>query len=1175
MKEKLVTFYLSLFFNSLIFAQSSPEIQNPVSPTAAAFAKYIDIPIGEATGIPPIHIPLNEINDPGLSLSISLDYHAGGHKVNDVATHVGLGWSLNAGGQISRAVNGLPDDFTEGYWNYYQSIPNHFLYYNNSSDFNFMRQVANGLIDTEPDMFYYNFDGMAGKFFLDPVHPDITKPRTGQTIPLSNLKIEYFDSKFKITNVSGVVYEFSVTETVTEGSSDPVTYVSSWLLNRVSNPVSDNTINFIYDEPVNIIYPIILSQTLDNFVSQSGSFASDLPNYCQDYVGIKNAYLLSAFSQRRLNKITFTGGYFLFVKGASRTDLANDYILEYIKKYTSTDELVTEYKFQYTYKGNRLHLNKIFEGKNGTYLPPTEFVYNTLDLPPLNSFAQDHWGFYNGKNNVNFIPKDVISKPYFYFANREPNEISTKASNLEQIIYSGGGTVTYEYEQNKYGIVSGNSALSYATGIPAILNTSVSVLGGESNSETYTLAISFPQTIIVAFSTTFGVGAPTYQIVDKTFNILSGTQSLTYTQVDINTRQYNLAAAGNYTIQLTAYSEFSDATYRGIISFQSGLIFKKSKDGPGLRVKNILKSDGTGNVWGRNYTYQMDNENDRSSGILLGNPNYLQQINEYHSFTGNIYCGFPCYIMCNSELVSSQTSVGVGKVNGSYIVYKQVVSKETNPNFSSLSNGYIRRYFATLNNLISSGRPVINSLFPNYLYGYLLKEQIFDNDDLKRKEIIYNYVTDINCGSAISKGFAVCKKVFGISPTSSLGLPFNMPIYQWKNYVISTSWLKLTSITESDISNNNNNQYVNKKVEYFYENLNHMLITKKVTTMEETVIMDEYRYPGDMNVESISISNTNSDVIALKSLVSLHILNVPIEVVSSKRIGTLYKTTKATLFKWKLNSLRPQLFNEYKLKLSQPMSGFLNCSLTAAGLVYNSNYFEISKINAYSKYGSPGEMVNRGFLTSSLYADHIPYKIAESANASINYIGYCGFEDYECKMNNGTANLISGNLSLIRSSASCNPLSYNDAYSGNNGFILGGTCNAKVANANLLNIGSYKLLFWLKSGGSFSVYNGTVLSTTFQILKEINGWILYEYTLTDCSSFSITGAGVIDEVKYYPSGAFMKSWVYKSLVGVLSETSISNFSTHYDYDNYNRLDKVLSDEKKIIKKFIYNLRESQ
>src|SRR5687767_12654498 len=68
------------------------------SPTTASLGKYGEIPVSLYTGIPSISIPLYEIKDGPLSLPISLSYHAGGIRVEEIASSVGLGWTLNAGG---------------------------------------------------------------------------------------------------------------------------------------------------------------------------------------------------------------------------------------------------------------------------------------------------------------------------------------------------------------------------------------------------------------------------------------------------------------------------------------------------------------------------------------------------------------------------------------------------------------------------------------------------------------------------------------------------------------------------------------------------------------------------------------------------------------------------------------------------------------------------------------------------------------------------------------------------------------------------------------------------------------------------------------------------------------------------------------------------------------------
>ena len=83
----------------------------PPAPEAAALGKYVEVPVSPYTGVPQINVPLTEVQEGELSVPVSLSYHASGNKVEEVATYVGMGWSLNAGGLITRVVRGLPDDF--------------------------------------------------------------------------------------------------------------------------------------------------------------------------------------------------------------------------------------------------------------------------------------------------------------------------------------------------------------------------------------------------------------------------------------------------------------------------------------------------------------------------------------------------------------------------------------------------------------------------------------------------------------------------------------------------------------------------------------------------------------------------------------------------------------------------------------------------------------------------------------------------------------------------------------------------------------------------------------------------------------------------------------------------------------------------------------------------------
>jgi hypothetical protein len=80
------------------------------SPEVAAFQAMGHVPVGHYTGKPNISIPIYTIEGDGIRIPVSINYDASGIKVEQEATQVGLGWSLNAGGMISRQMRGR-DDF--------------------------------------------------------------------------------------------------------------------------------------------------------------------------------------------------------------------------------------------------------------------------------------------------------------------------------------------------------------------------------------------------------------------------------------------------------------------------------------------------------------------------------------------------------------------------------------------------------------------------------------------------------------------------------------------------------------------------------------------------------------------------------------------------------------------------------------------------------------------------------------------------------------------------------------------------------------------------------------------------------------------------------------------------------------------------------------------------------
>jgi hypothetical protein len=130
--------FLCLFFSFSTFGQISKEdsikkdtlrktnIVSPQpitekfiqpSPDASSLGRYGEYEVDLSNGLVPIEIPIYTVESGTLKLPIALTYHAGGLKVNDVSSTVGIGWSLKATGVITRSMVSRPDESNNGYLN--------------------------------------------------------------------------------------------------------------------------------------------------------------------------------------------------------------------------------------------------------------------------------------------------------------------------------------------------------------------------------------------------------------------------------------------------------------------------------------------------------------------------------------------------------------------------------------------------------------------------------------------------------------------------------------------------------------------------------------------------------------------------------------------------------------------------------------------------------------------------------------------------------------------------------------------------------------------------------------------------------------------------------------------------------------------------------------------------
>jgi len=477
----------------------------PMTPNSAEFAKYGDNPVSYSTGTPNISIPLYEIDVDGFKLPIALNYHASGIRVDQEATWVGLGWTLNVGSRISRVVKSADDFLMEWDRNYpycttgYYDAPD----ITNNLDNNYQMAAFNNcalgegwsfqnqlIHDPEPDLFYYNLPNLNGKFLLD-------KSRGAVLFDKShNLKIEVIRSsnpvmvRFKITDIDGVQFFYNQFETTknyaasgslnknvetfntvydsepssftewthirmpdcsqdaSPASQTPVPMVTSWCLSKIITKNS-REINFVYDSEIQYL-PTQESCERYNFNGQS------LVYYNKSKV-VNNGLRLKAIDGD-FGRVDFNSTPRYDIKGDSKK-------LESVIIKNGVNELIKAYKFNHTYfndnySGNweyehvfkRLKLDKVIEYSatnvplNGGYV----FNYFEGDFPAKNSKNVDYWGFQNGQNYGQdyYIGIYLPNSRKYLGVKKDANFTKAIIGTLKKITYPTGGIEEFTYESN-------------------------------------------------------------------------------------------------------------------------------------------------------------------------------------------------------------------------------------------------------------------------------------------------------------------------------------------------------------------------------------------------------------------------------------------------------------------------------------------------------------------------------------------------------------------------------------------------------------------------------------------------------------------------------------------------------------------------------------------------------
>lgn len=408
-----------------------------------------------------LEIPLLEVEQDGFKLPIKLTYNTSGILINNRNSWVGTNWNLDAGGVITRTINGDADEGKRGFFAKGGELNNPLWYTMTNIDQIFNKITK--IISVEPDEFNFKAPGISGTFYIGNDQKAYVVGQPDVKVEMSiqgNLGLDVSWRTILITAPNGLKYLFFMKEKSTPVIDDSLTekapnIVSSWLLGSITFPGSGNSINFKYSNQLTDVTSYSREMYIYSKYEFGEGFWSDRGDCNEDIRGRQSVniehYYLDSIKGTNFN-IIFTRSN----KNASST--INWSQLEAITLFRKSDaKRLKDVKFEYNNKDaqSRFWLNSVHVSgqKKEDAIPPYYFVYYPYDGLSANyniHFPTDHWGYLRGAGGAT-IPNVIRNESEFYYSigrNTVPQDLIE--GMLKQITYPTGGKIELIYESNDY-----------------------------------------------------------------------------------------------------------------------------------------------------------------------------------------------------------------------------------------------------------------------------------------------------------------------------------------------------------------------------------------------------------------------------------------------------------------------------------------------------------------------------------------------------------------------------------------------------------------------------------------------------------------------------------------------------------------------------------------------------
>lgn len=833
---------IALILSGKCFAQTNfttNQITNPniLPPEVSSFQKVNFLPVSNYTGRANIDIPFYEIDLGGLKMPIGLSYNTGGIKVNDVASSVGLGWSLNAGGVISKTVQDI-DDFTVEWNKYYDYEQHHDVYLGpqgwlfDYGSINLDYSKLQDINDQLPDIFNASAPGLNLSFIHNTTRPtfyDLEEngvTQDGQCITFganTYNKAPFIlngDNSYTIQEAYGAANVGMWGNEATTGAGN----YKYWYDNGFNSNSSIKCINsikikstegyeYIFDkiEASQYLYD---SDTDNNFVDDPFTIQSKLN---------ATSYKLSKINDLRTGK-TVEFQYESYSQGFSEImDNTVDFYNQPPAFHSSQKGLWLKYPKLY-------RLTKIIFDKGYINF---NYSLNRDDVPGEKALSD----IVLYDNNGNQIKKLNLNFDYYQSTQSTTSPFSKRLRLKEVSMFGTNGSSAQKYK------------LTYNSTTLPLRALAVSDFFGYNNGESAKFGYDFNTNEYVN-QAPFNLGKPKPTLY---FNPNKGQNSFSTFSLNAN----SVALTGNYTLLpnlsyckagILEKIEYPTGGYISLdYELNSFQIEGQEFSGGGLRVKKQLISDGT-NTRTLNYNYT---DNNLTSGFISATP----------SFSDFDYSGPSQYPLPNTLTPSQFNSwffveryntnkSNIELTSGAYIGYSKVKVYEQNKGYTVYEYTNPSSHPNTMSELIVDSYCSTPSIHYKKIFHDNGKINLSSGNDLFRgnltKESVYNESNDLlkKTEYQYSSNEYQIMKVFSNFKLTIFNEPYGYGSFQYNKFKQRRNLL--SNVVETEYFNGTAKT---KTKSHVYDTNFSLLKTENITDNLNTY-RNEYYYPFDTNVQN-------------------------------------------------------------------------------------------------------------------------------------------------------------------------------------------------------------------------------------------------------------------------------------------------------------------------------------